>query len=326
MPSERRPPPRFPGVRVPIARLRRALLVASAALVAATALGSLAFWSTLDARLPTDADWRAANARIQAEKRDGDLVVLAPDWATRGRDFLTAAPVAPGFDLARDVYPDTRRQWLVALADAPRFDLAAARDALRARASAVGEGARVGGLWVEPFEIAGPVRRFSFTDAVAKATVSLEGVRAEPCRWLAGEARHQCPRGSWNHVRAATFELGERPLRCLWAHPVDRESLRLRFAGVPHGARVAGRGGFVGQSFRSGPPVQLALRVDGAEAGRTVFASVAGIQAFSLPVPEGAGPHVVELDVTAERSGMRHFCFDAWVEPPVDDPTAEVRP
>lgn len=295
--------------------------VALAALIALVLSGAYAthFWATLDGRLPSDDDYRQANERIRARVDAGDVIVLAPSWAERGRAFLTAAPVEAGYDLAHDEYRGTRRQWLVALADAPRFDLEDARRTLSTRGRSLWS-ERIGGLWVELFAIAGPAADFSFTDEAATAEVSIAGTKGEKCRDTGG-GRHQCSHGPWNHVSPGWHEVDERPLRCLWAHPVDEGPLEIRYPDVPLRGVVRVRAALTdsGPGFDKGTPVELELRAAEGSLIRWTIDNRSGVQSFSLPWPESLperGP--VTFAVTSASSQARHFCFDAWVGPSPD--------
>ena len=291
---------------------------ALAVLVALVVTGAYAthFWATLDGRLPTDDDYRAAHALIASKTEAGDVIVLAPSWAERGRAFLTAAPVEAGYDLAHDEYRGKKRWWLVALNEAPRFDLGEARRTLAARGPSL-MAERIGGLWVELFAIAGAGVTFSFTEEAASAEVSIAGPKGERCRDEAG-GRHQCSHGSWNHVRAGWHEVNERPFRCLWAHPVDEGPLEIRYADVTLRGAVQLRAALTDSAptYEAGTPVELSLRQGETEVGRWTVRNQPGVQSFALELPQSLperGP--VTLAVTSASSRARHFCFDAWVGP-----------
>lgn len=302
----------------------RLQLIACAAVLAVVSVWSLWFWATLPGRLPTDDDYRAVNAHLQAHARDGDIVVLAPSWADRGRDFLTAVPVYAGDDLGADPPPGTKRQWLVALADAPRFSLKDARAALLARSTAPpdpGAGVRIGALWVEPFDAPGPSQRWQLSESLHRAQVFLGNDRCPRRR----DGRFQCRHGDWNHVMAGWYEVEERPFRCVWAHPVTGEALRIRVPDAPVGT-LGVHGAFVGLSAqRSSVPVHLEARRAGRVLGPWTFESRPGVQRFRMEpadavtavgsdIPDAASE--LELVITSPDAGARHFCFDAWVEAP----------
>lgn len=300
----------------------RLLLIASATVLALVSVWSLWFWGTLPGRLPTDDDYRAVNAHLQTHAREGDIAVLAPSWADRGRDFLTAVPIFAGYDLSAEPPPGTRRQWLVALADAPRFSLENARASLRDRVTAVADptdsnaGVRIGALWVEPFDAPGPSMRWQLSDSLDGAQVA---VGSERCPRRA-DGRFQCRRGDWNHVRAGWHEVEERPFRCVWAHPVTGAPLRIAIPDVPTGT-LHGRAAFVGLSAqRSNVPVHLEARRRGHVVGRWTFESRTGIQPFqsesvpTLAVADADTDVGLEWVITSQDAGARHFCFDAWIE------------
>lgn len=291
---------------------RRQLRILAAVLLAGVALWALAFWARLPGRLPTDADWTAANAHLAQHAREGDAAILAPSWAEAGRPFLTAMPVHAGYDLARDIHVGTRRWWLLALPDAPRFDLEQARTALATRGTP-GEATRIGALLVEPWDLKDPPVSFWFTPEVPRAHVAIEGAEPFECRW--NGSMHRCNRGDWNAVRDAWYEVEERPLRCLWAHPVGTDALRITFDDVPLTGLLRGRGAFVGQSAASrGSPVDLRIDAGEKTIGTMQFQNRSGLQDFEYAIPAGAERGSVTFRVTTENSGMRHFCFDAWIE------------
>ena len=296
---------------------RRIFGLVSAAILIVTSVASAIFWVRLPGRLPTDADYRRANELIAARAQPGDIAVFAPAYADRGRAFITAVPAYSGYDLKYEEYPGTKRQWLVALADAPRFSL---QDAIAAMGAGNGAGERIGGLYVQLFDKPGPPVAFSFTEEIAKATVTVGSANPRPCP-LDGRGVHRCSREDWNKVGAAWYDVNERPLRCVWAHPVGREPLRIAFAGVPLRGKLRGRGAFVGQSAAgNGAPVDMAVEINGQPFLTRSFENAFGQQWFDKPFPVAEGPYAepvtITFSISTANSGLRHFCFDAWEEAP----------
>jgi hypothetical protein len=298
---------------------QRLVAFIAAAVVATTALVSILFWLRLPSRLPTDADYEKANELIASQLKPGDIIVLAPFWAQRGRQFLTAAPTYAGYDLEGDKYPGTHRQWLVALADAPRVSLSEIRETLLGRGSSAGAGQRIGGLWVEPFAIEGPKSLYSFLDHADDALVTIGGSRNEVCRDLP-RGLHQCSHGDWNRVQAGWHEMDERPVHCVWAHPVGQDPVQITYRDVPipAGSHFTGWGAFVGQAAATpnGAPVKMDVQVEGQPATSVTFDNRFGKQPFEQSLSQGAEKATVTLSVTTPNAGMRHFCFDAWIQPP----------
>lgn len=306
-----------------VSPLQRRASLAAAALVALVALLSLAFWATLDSRLPTDDDYREVNERLARDAREGDVLVFAPAWADRGRDFITALPTLPGHELNEDPFPGYRRIWLLAPRHLPRFSLAEARGELLARpdvqATATPGGIAVGALWLEPFELNRPRPLHLFADELRTATVTLG---TAPCRWEG--RRFQCPRADWNYVGAGWYEVEEKPFRCIWAHPVEDAPLRITFRGVQRAGVLRGRAAFVGRSAAGGgAPVRLELSRGKEAVGAVEFPNGTGLQPFELVLASASQVEPADTDsageltftVTARHAGRRHFCFDAWLEP-----------
>ena len=296
--------------------MKRRLLAAIAIGTALLGVWATVFWLTLPGRMPTDADYQRANALIASHEQPGDVIVIAPAYAERGRQFLTAAPAMQGYDLAHDVYPGTKRQWLVALPELPRFSLARARRALAARGKSEG-GERVGNLWVEAFDVAGPEVDYSFDDAVGGAAVSIAGRRPESCRFV-GHGKHQCSEGSWNYVQAGWHEVQERPFHCIWAHPVNDGVLTIRFPEVPlHGA-LHGRAAFtdLAPTLPHGAPVFVGVLAGSQRIASFQFDNRPGLQSFDALLPAGLPPQgPVTFQVSTPNNAVRHFCFDAWLGP-----------
>ncbi len=296
--------------------MKRASLAGIAIVTALAGVWATLFWLRLPARMPTDSDYRRVNAFIESHERPGDIIVVSPHWAQDGRQFLTAVPVMAGYHLSTDVYPGTKRQWLVALPDLPRFSLETSRRALAARGKSEG-GRRIGHLWVEAFDIAGPPVDYSFDDAVPGATVRIVGRRSVVCRNL-GNGKHQCPEGAWNYVRAGWHEVHYEPFHCIWAHPVNDGTLEITFPNVPIAGTLRGRAAFVDDapSFKQGAPVLVGVEAGGRSIANFRFDNRVGLQDFESPLPSGLPPTgPVTFSVSTPNNAVRHFCFDAWLGP-----------
>jgi hypothetical protein len=296
--------------------MRRIIAIVGALALVSASLLSLVFWARLPGRLPADADYQRAEALIRSQVREGDIIVLAPSWAERGRQFLTSAPVYAGYDFTEEPPHGTDRIWLVALADAPRFSLEDARRALQSQASPAAAGERIGQLWVEPYSLKRKPQLFSFTDSISKASATVEWTRDEPCRRLPSGAL-QCSRGDWNKLQPGWFEVNERPAYCLWAHPTDNGSIRLSYPAVPSG-ELRGWAAIVGQAAEGrGASVEIQVDVDGKYLRQFSFPNAIGKQPFAVALPDSEA-HQVDFVINTSNAGRRHFCFDAWIEPPSD--------
>ena len=169
---------------------------------------------------------------------------------------------------------------------------------------------------MELFDAPGPKFDLRLTDALENATVSILGPRGETCRNV-GKGRHQCSHADWNHVAAGWHEVEERPLRCIWAHPVDEGPLEIRFPDVPLKGVVHVRAAFTDSApgFARGAPVELSLRSGDTELPRLKVENKPGIQPFDVPLPSWLERGELSVAVSTPNSAMRHFCFDAWIGP-----------
>lgn len=300
---------------------RRHLLRLFAISLAATGVFSLVFWLTLDRRLPTDDDWVSVHAFIKQHSEPGDAVVLAPAWATRGRDFITSRPVFTLDDFQNDELFDVPRVWLVALRHAPHFSPDDARALL---GGDCGTPENIGALSVQSCPKPARDIKWRLSNEIRDARVRIAGQKPQPCPWR--NDQFECGRGGWNTVHAGWYEVEESPMRCVWAHPVGRDALEITFDAVPAGHVLRGRGAFVARAAASeGAPVELEIKQDNQLVGRTRFENRLGRQPFEFPLPSSPGPASLTFAVTTGNAGRRLFCFDAWVEGSSDAALASPR-
>jgi hypothetical protein len=301
-------------------RLGRAL-VAGVAIAGLLELGGHLYFGKRD---PGFEDWAALAPAAKAERKEGDLVVVAPGWAD---------------PLARNALGDA----FFPLRDAARPDVT--RYATALEISALGERSPELGGWKElSRQRAGPfvLRRlenpapaqvvFDFVDALGPETAEvhltmppMECPFVGNARPVAGglfghptfpAARFECPTGVFFNVsRTVIADQDFRPRRCIWSHPPRQGEVVTRFAEVPLGRVIRGHGGmyWIIERDRKGAPVVLAVRVDGEEIGRVTHEDGQGWASFELPLGAHAGKKsaTVELAVSSPNYQHRHFCFEA---------------
>ncbi|MDI1446752.1 hypothetical protein [Polyangium sp. 6x1] len=297
------------------------------ALGAFVALGiaELAGFFVTSRRKPDFSDWAALVAPVAEERKQGELVVVAPSW---GEPLARQA-------LGDEVFP---------LRDVARPDVSRYRAALEI--SAFGErspelsgfretGRReVGPFVIRRLENPSPAEVvFDFVDGLGPAQASVRTTNPEAeCPWttnarvIAGglgghptfpAARFECPGGPFFNIGPTVIAADEafRPRRCLFAHPPARGEVVTRFAGVPLGSVIRGHGGmyWIIERERKGAPVALAVRVDGEEIGRWEHRDGDGWAAFEMPLGVHAGKKsaTVEFFVSSKNHAHRHFCFEA---------------
>ena len=256
------------------------------ALLAAAALYALVFDLTLPARLPTDADYRAAADVIRREQRPGDLVLVHPWWADHVRAYVDV-PVRGYDDPADEDYVGVSRVWLVGLPRSPgarwREFVQSVQTVLHVQNVQLDE--RHGALALARVEV-------GLAPAVDVASL-LPGARIDG--------------GS---VTVETREVDGLPRRCLVTQPRRPDTpLTIRFTTTLPGA-LRGRAGLVGNAmYEEGrPPVQLRVTVDGLDAARVDVPPLSTWQRWdTLSTP---GTHAFALEVRTPDA--RALCLGAW--------------
>ncbi|MBM4361464.1 MAG: hypothetical protein FJ104_02195 [Deltaproteobacteria bacterium] len=273
-------------------------------------------------RAPGLADWQAARPAVEALRRPGEPLLVAPRWAE---------PVA------RHVLGDARFPLEeVARADESRFEAALEVSLLGESAPEIAswpvlEERRAGKLLLRRRK--NPAPRPALQDLVGRVpdatVVDVVGGVERPCPWdaharreaggLHGDqaypaARHACPgAGAWHFVGVTVIEDEQwRPRRCIWAHPAQGV-LRIHFPDVPLGAALTGHAGLPQwyERERRGAPIQLRFSIDGAEVGSVTHKDGDGWAAFELPTPGRAGQRgALDVSISAPRAQQRQLCFE----------------
>jgi hypothetical protein len=275
------------------------------------------------ARAPSLDAWRALAPAVRAQKRAGEPVVVAPEWAE---------------PLARHAFGD---------AVFPLAELARADDGSLARVlevSALGarhagtSGFRVvsetehAGFTLRVLENPRPLpARYRLLEHVSPSELTVTVVTGEqstPCvfsdraRVFAGglhgavafpRERFVCPGPASAFVGITVIDDQEyRPRRCLWAQPPPGSVLRLVFVDVPFGAALRG---FAGLSYflsrdSDAPPIALSVSSQGTELGRYEHHDRSGWHSFGFATPLFSGKTApLELEVSAKGREGRDFCL-----------------
>jgi hypothetical protein len=275
------------------------------------------------ARAPRVEAWRELAPAVLAEKRAGEPVVVAPDWAEPLARYAFGDQAFPLAELAR---PDD-----AALHDVLEVSALGARYAPTRSWRVVSEERR-GGFTLRRLENPAPVRvHFRFLEHVKprelRVTLLQNGVEracpfADNARPLAGglhgevafpRERFVCPGLESTFVGITVIDDQEyRPRRCVWAAPPPGGELRLVFSDVPFGASLRGFAGLSYFLFRDSEARPVTLDVDsvGVHLGSVTHQDPWGWRGFSLPTPTLAGQSAeVELSIHAGDALQRDFCF-----------------
>ena len=294
----------------------------------ALAVVELVAQGVIQARVPTDADWRAAHDHIARQRREGDLVTSAPLWTdplarTHFRDLIALR------DAARPDATRYARAWVATLRGREHPDLAGWRES-----AATTFGRITVRLLLNPQ----PARvLYDFTEHVRApdATVTrIDGDARRDCPFqgglfvaggglgggmLPGPERFNCSSEGWNHVGVTVAEdLQHRGRRCIWSHPVQNAVMATTFRQVPLGTGLHGHHTLAYEAERGddngndlGGPVVLRVRVGDQVIGSDTHRDGEGWKGFEFDTSAFQGTaHDVTFEVTSERAGMRHYCFE----------------
>lgn len=291
------------------------------------ALLSLLFHLRLPGRLPSEGDYRAVAERLKAEARPGDAVLLFPWWTERARLFVPPdVPVYGYLGSDRDDLAAHPRIWVLGQPELPRSDEDAFLAAFQPERRAVGEPRREGPLSLTLYENGRHrPRRFSATDAYARARVYVEspdGTRRD-CPF--DGKTHRCPGANYLYVAPEWHEVLYEPRRCLWMHaPGGKQRLVAEFDGIPGGLGLRLEGGIIWEHAhpRDARLTTTYLGVDDARGGaRLVEVAVPpgleGVQKAEVRLPEGEA-RTVKVWVQSDNAERRQVCLDVLaVEPAV---------
>jgi hypothetical protein len=289
-------------------------------------LGELGASVYCSRRFPEVDEWRALASEVRKLERDGDLVVIAPEWAE---------------PLARSALTDS----LMPMADVARPDEAGYARAIEV--SALGnENALVSAWPVTEERSFGKfilrVRtnpgfkppRYVLTDHAFPPDLSVsergpEG-ESDACRYgtrppssasglLARPAfprqRFACGPAEGNFVGVTIIEdQHDRARRCLWANPAPGEVLELTFENVPIGEQLYGYIGFPYFRFRDHgwPKVSISFAIDDLKLASHEHLPESGWQAFQLSTAQFQNStRKVKLEIFGADSRELELCFYA---------------
>lgn len=294
-------------------------------LIPLVGLVELALHGLLRDQAPTAEEWARLSEAIERIRRPGDIVVVAPRWAEPLARRSLGDAVMPLRHLARADLSDHREALELSVLGEHAAELAAFAEVERLEA----EPFRIRRLRnpryeptlyqfddnvhpdhlsvVEVFE--GVERTCPFTPRAPSSAGGLGGHPAYP------RARFVCSGGRSAFVGVTVIDDAEyRPRRCIFAHPVQGGTLRLRFKDVPFGRAIQGYGGLPFLIFRDGvgAPVTLRAHLDGRQSGLSVHRDEAGFSPFrwEFGAPTAAVGEVM-FEIESADARAREFCFTA---------------
>jgi hypothetical protein len=229
--------------------------------------------------VPSPEDWKAAADSVIAQKQEGELVLIAPAWATQGRMYLGPA---------------------IELADFGRFGISRYNRIFELSV----DGARdpdTEGLELESEESHGliTVRRLRTGGAAQVLYDFLAESGSAHCQGSGCQGKRVVIDHWFNPRLAVPVALKPKPVSVIY------EDVPL--GGVIHGHAVIG---YREGRFDVGGPVDLKVYVDGRLAGSQQVRNFGPLETFVFPVNrEGTGQ--VRFDVVARDGFKREFSFAA---------------
>jgi hypothetical protein len=279
------------------------------------------------AAAPRPQEWSQVRSRVAELRKNGELVVIAPQWADPLARSAFGEGLMPLLDATRPDSSAYRRAIEVSILGQRSSELEPWRELKRSRA-----GRFELRLLENPH--AQPVR-YSFVDHLEPGRVEvteLGGGRATDCAWtdsahtrtggLAGppafpRERFRCAGGESQFVGITVIDDQRyRPRRCIWANPRPEGQIRIVYRQVPLGRTLYGYTGLPWMMTRDdrGPPTELGVVIDGHVLKNVSCQGGEGWKSFetALPGPEGRTTDV-EFRVSAAAGAAREFCFYADV-------------
>jgi hypothetical protein len=252
---------------------------------------------------PREEDWRALAEKLGVAHKPAEPILFAPAWIDPlGRQYFGHL-IPFELNLLSDVdrfsrvwqvsIRDARHPWLVGLSPRQSWTL--------------------GGITVSLFEKPAQEVLFDFTRQVQRAQVDRVGDALLHCPWQ--EKRFACDRQrGWNWVGPYLAEVNHHPYRCIYAHPVDGNLMRLTFTAVPLGQTLVGYTGIDNFENRklAKKPVRLKVFVGDRLTTEIVHQNNWPWHRFAMDTHALAGQRAtVRFEISAESAYGRPFCFAA---------------
>jgi hypothetical protein len=255
-------------------------------------------------RAPSDDDWRAAAAFVNAGFRDHDLVVAAPAWAdpVLRLHLGDRLPIKVAARLDHQTFP---RVWELSQRGAEAPETGGAR---------LVEERQFGHLRARLYQRTELPLRYDFTDRWADAQVFRVQPDARPIACERQPVQHQCPGIGYNFVRPALLEIGGGLHQALYAQPVAGATVAIEYPQVPLGRELAVGAGLHNVWLRKvgTGSVHIRVSIDGREVGAFDSGNRTGWHIGRFDTAAFAGKTgTVRFEITSADPFSRHFGFAA---------------
>jgi hypothetical protein len=276
------------------------------------------------AAVPPLGDWRDAAAFVRESYQEGDLAVVAPDWANPILRWVMGDALDRN-DAGRSDTAPYDRLWSLSIRG---------EDPAEAPGEAPDVDRQVGSVRVRRWDLGSSPVVYDFVPHIADARVSyVDRGRERACSLrrhplppggglsrgpLRPTERFICdPKRSWSWVgRVMLTDLGFGPRDCVWTHPLGTEPVHVTFDDVPLGDRIVFYGGIYYTAERKGDggPVHVQLSVDGRPVGHMIHRNGDGWKRMEAQIPGSEGGDrrgTVRFSVTSKQPYHRMFCWSA---------------
>lgn len=281
----------------------------------------------IEHRIPTDADWRNARAYLRQHFKQGDLVIIDPQWAELGWVHLGEFASIKERSLA-DVSL-FHRVWIVSIPAYKKINLE--------QVATLSKKVSIGRVSIEEFKIKKPLDPvYDFLAAFEKAKVTVEETNNKKSISCDYTINNPASTGISKIIQPGRFEcksisrdtyvapiiLTDRlnnPRLCLRARPIHNKILAITYSEVPHASFVRGFMGLHynqwtrGHSDLKRAPVNMKILVDNSF---SVTASIHQNQAwvpFKVTVKGKNKNHSIRYEISSPQSDWQFFCFTGWM-------------
>lgn len=291
--------------------------LASMVVIVAILIWTVLFYGKLEDQVPTLDDWANAASIIKQDYKQGDKVAIVPFWASMGEKYFAKAD----FDyiylryVNQEDFTGYKRLWVVS-----GYDRFVDRDAFAANGNQSEFTSKSGPLNIERFSLKdADTKIFRFYDNLPEAEVFyFSNNKKSPCvGWIKKESIFKCSRAEWQRVGWITQEIGDAVRNTIWSHPVNNTEIHVKFRNVKASQKVVLFSGLTLYSVadKTGQPVFIDVYVDGNKIGRATQPNQKGWHRHELSLENITGNlHDIELVITTERDGRRHFSFNGYVK------------
>ncbi|MBI3071693.1 MAG: hypothetical protein HYY84_06140 [Deltaproteobacteria bacterium] len=264
-------------------------------------------------RGPDVSTWSQAHAKIAAEFRDGDRIVVRPAYHSEAVTAFRPHPTDIYGPVDGDFLAHSGRVFAVTT------DVSTLPPALAGRRLESEE--QLGALLLRRYAATSPRVVYAFRERLDAARVALwpeagENRAARPCSVFAFETWWCTERPNlddWRAVGRRAVVVGGAQRPWIWAHPHKDNVLQIVFAQATLGTKLRVTGGLADGAVQAGgASVEVTIRVGDGETApseKVVFENRLGPKQHEVQTPRGQTR--VTFEIRAASVDRRHFVFDA---------------